>query len=159
MILTISQKGIEDAQVGFRRLEGALKDLRPIWPAVRRYFHDTEALAFASEGGDQRTGRWKPLSPAYAKWKARHYPGKGILERTGALWKSLTGGPGGRAILEAQRFTEESMVPYARFHAGDGRVNRFPVSLRASQLREIGAIVGRELQKDIRKGFSKTVPA
>lgn len=31
--------------------------------------------------------KWAPLKPSYAAWKAKRYPGKGILERTGRMRK------------------------------------------------------------------------
>lgn len=43
---------------------------------------------FASEGG-AISERWAPLSKAYAYKKAQKYPGKGILEATGAMKNSF----------------------------------------------------------------------
>ena len=41
---------------------------------------------FASEG----RGQWPQLSEAYARWKAKNFPGKGILELTGAYRNAAT---------------------------------------------------------------------
>ena len=35
-------------------------------------------------------GGWPQLSPAYARWKERNFPGKGILELTGAYRSAAT---------------------------------------------------------------------
>lgn len=156
MQITVTESGIERTVVGFRRLEGVAKDLRPVWPEIQRYYHDTEMMQFASEGGQGKAGRWKPLSERYGKWKQAHYPGKPILELTGRLWKSLTGGPGAETQMAPLRYVEESTVPYAIYHArGTEKMpSRPPVSLTAQQQREIGAIVGRHVQKDIWKAFA-----
>lgn len=43
---------------------------------------------FGSTGS--HSGRpWAPLSAAYRKWKAIHYPGKPILERTGEMKRAM----------------------------------------------------------------------
>ena len=44
---------------------------------------------FETEGAAHLGRRWQPLSPAYAKWKARHYPGRKILIRTGAMRREM----------------------------------------------------------------------
>lgn len=62
------------------------RDMRPAWDALRLRFVQYEADWFAGEGD----GRWAPLSPDYARWKARHYPGKEILQREGDLLDSVT---------------------------------------------------------------------
>ena len=41
---------------------------------------------FASEGG----GQWPALSLAYAQWKAKRYPGKGLLQREGVYLRAAT---------------------------------------------------------------------
>lgn len=61
-------------------------DWRPAWEHMAEDFWASEEREFDTEG--QRT--WAPLSPRYAKWKERHYPGMPMLVRTGALKLSLT---------------------------------------------------------------------
>jgi hypothetical protein len=39
--------------------------------------------------GRSAAGRFKPLAPRYAEWKARHYPGTSILFRTGSMYRSF----------------------------------------------------------------------
>lgn len=43
---------------------------------------------FASEGGAIGQ-RWAKLSPVYASWKGKHYPGRGILIATGEMQQSF----------------------------------------------------------------------
>ena len=42
---------------------------------------------FASEGGG---GQWPALSLPYAQWKAKRYPGKGLLQREGVYLRAAT---------------------------------------------------------------------
>ena len=79
--------------VGMARVKNALKkiqrrtsDLRPVWAAIRDEFFKIEDKRFESSN----KGRWRPLSPNYAKWKQANYPGKPIMVLTGDLKASLT---------------------------------------------------------------------
>ncbi len=51
---------------------------------------DMEQEAFAREGAYEGNPVWAPLKDRYARWKAKHYPGKKILERTGRLLRLMT---------------------------------------------------------------------
>ena len=65
-----------------------LKNWRPFW--VQRFapkYLEQVQQNFATEGG--LVGGWPGLSPRYAAWKARHFPGTKILERTRRLRESL----------------------------------------------------------------------
>ncbi len=67
-----------------------------------------------SYGGDA----WAPLSPKYAAWKAKHYPGTRILERTGDLRKSLTTGL--QSAVRPSKLIMWSSVPYGGYHQSGG---------------------------------------
>lgn len=69
------------------RYQSSLNDLRPflagdatdiVYREIRR--------AFETEG----YGTWPPLSPAYARWKARVRPGKGMLRFNDAYYRAAT---------------------------------------------------------------------
>lgn len=62
---------------------------------------------FAQEG---RPLPWPPLSPAYARWKERFYPGRKILERTGRLRRSI------HTAVEGNALVVSTDVPYAAAH-------------------------------------------
>lgn len=63
----------------------ALLDLRMFWPSVVNLWTRWMGKQFKSEGAYWNGYPWAPLSPAYAAWKAEHYPGKGILVAEGDL--------------------------------------------------------------------------
>lgn len=107
----------------------AVEDMRPAWNAIADRFAHVERRQFAGEG--TFSGGWSPLSPRYARWKARHYPGKTILRRTDDLWRSLTERPFGIDIIEKQTMVIGSDVEYGAYHqAGAGRLpRRRPIEL------------------------------
>ena len=99
----------------FARL-GALQDaLLPseavLQPAVAVVARAIERN-FKEEG---RPARWKPLTPAYARYKSHRWPGKKILQRTGVLRDSI------RVTVEPGRGNTAAIVastdvPYALVH-------------------------------------------
>ena len=70
-------------------LRRAVSDLRPAWAQIIEAFKVQQRELFAGEG--REAGGWEPLDPAYARWKAKRFPGRGILQRTGKLAAAATG--------------------------------------------------------------------
>lgn len=66
--------------------------------------------------GGLANGKWAPLSPKYAAWKARNFPGAGILERTGTLKQSLTERPFGVDEVSTHVAVFGTAVSYAKYH-------------------------------------------
>lgn len=99
-----------------------VKDLRGVWPDIQEDFLEGERELFRTEGkgtsGLFGTGKWKKLSPAYAKQKARKFKGRGILVATGNLFGSLTRGSHANHFFVASKkgMTIGTAVPYAKFH-------------------------------------------
>ena len=81
-------------------------------------FFESMANVFSSEGAFEERSRWQDLSPAYARWKARHFPGRKILERTGRMKRSLTvkGGPDNVLEITPSTLSVGTVVPYAIHH-------------------------------------------
>lgn len=93
--VTPSLKQLEGWIVDMERK--VLDDLVPYWhqvamPAVKEEI----ARIFATEG----YGTWPPLSPAYARLKAKRYPGRRMLRRKDAYFRAATKRTGGN-IFEA----------------------------------------------------------
>lgn len=111
------------------RFTEAVGDMRPAWGALRDRFVALEKRQFQSEG-QAASGGWSPLSPTYAAWKARNYPGKTILRRTDELFESLTEGPA-IFISEPSYMVIGTDVPYAAYHqaGGPNLPQRRPVEL------------------------------
>jgi phage gpG-like protein len=67
-------------------LMGRTKDLRPVFEKFGDYMVNGSLWrTFEAQG---RPVPWPPLSPLYARRKAKRYPGARILERTGAMMGS-----------------------------------------------------------------------
>lgn len=118
------------------RFADNVSDALPLWDKLADRFASIERRQFASEGG-YGSGGWPALSPRYAAWKARHYPGKPILERDGELKRSLTVRPFGVEVLTPSSMTVGSGIDYGRFHQqGAGNLpQRRPVELPESERR------------------------
>lgn len=120
--------------------------MRPAWEVLTSRFAALEARQFASEGRAGSPAGWAPLSPRYAAWKARHYPGKTILRRTDELYNSLTQRPLDIEVLEPSFMLIGSSVPYGRFHQqGDGLPRRRPVEFPELERRQWVKVVQRYL--------------
>ena len=93
------------------------------WESLAPMVAEAADRIFASEGH----GGWPQLSEAYARWKARNFPDKGLLELTGAYRNAATqiGAPGNVITT-----TENSLtygvegLDYALFH--ESGTNRLP---------------------------------
>ncbi|MBA3891169.1 MAG: phage virion morphogenesis protein [Gemmatimonadaceae bacterium] len=114
--LRLAVEGQRDVDVSLERFGELTKDWRPFFreDLAPKILDDVQRNV-ETEGGF--VGRWAALSPEYRTWKSRHYPGKPILERRGALKASLQpGGPG--AVYRDTDTTMElgTSVSYARFH-------------------------------------------
>jgi hypothetical protein len=91
-----------------RWLVAQLLDLRPFWPRVVTLAIHWWGEQFRTEGAFGGTP-WAPLSPAYAAWKAIHYPGRGILYREGDLRMAVS-----VPDREMTPTTLELTIPWAR---------------------------------------------
>lgn len=70
-------------------------------------------VAAAIERNFDEEGRpipWAPLSARYTRWKARRFPGRRILERSGRLRRSIVTRVEGSALIAS------TDVPYAAAH-------------------------------------------
>lgn len=145
MRFTFEVAGVKEFDRSFNRVEGHIKDLRPVWDEIVPVFFEIEKRQFGTEGGAGRTGKWKPLTANYARWKAVQFPGAPILQRTGRLMRSLTGKTSDTVIeKKEQEFAIGSRVPYGKYHQTGTRA-RPPISF-SDQDR-------RDLQKGIQKGL------
>lgn len=118
-------------------------DARPAWEAIAERFVHVERRQFATEGG-AFSGGWAPLSPNYAAWKARHYPGRPILVREDELRASLTKRPLGVEVIEPGFMLIGSAVPHGRYHQrGQGVPRRRPVELDEAERRAWVKVVQR----------------
>lgn len=84
---------IEGARELDRTLPGVLKrvsDWRPFFRKFLVEYRLTRVRLLRAEGAFDGEKRWPDLSAAYARWKAREYPGRTMLMRTGALARAAS---------------------------------------------------------------------
>ena len=80
----------DGAEEKIRRLAVFLSDLRSFWPLLVPLVSSWWRRQYESEGEFAGGQRWAPLSPGYEAWKSKHYPGKGILQATGAMRQAVS---------------------------------------------------------------------
>ncbi len=140
----------------FSRLDANFDDLTPIWPDVRDKFWDIEKEQFDSEGSKGGGGRWKSLSPRYAKQKIKRYGGGvKILEASGDLLKSLTGdAPGSYYQAGKKEVAIGTSIPYGmHHHRGSGNLpERKVISFSEKQKKELMKVIQVSLIKELRRG-------
>lgn len=143
MIAFRVEADVERALAQLGKVRSAMGDQRPIFAeVVEPEFYRMQADRFDTEGGGDH---WQRLSVTYAAWKARHFPGRRVLEREGLLKESLTR-RGGR--FQVRRLSGRELVigtrhPAALFHQQGAR--RMPkrqiINLTAADQRRIQGLI------------------
>ena len=125
------------------RFADNVNDAQQLWGQLADRFVALERRQFDSEGA-YGSGGWPALSPDYAAWKARYFPGKSILRRTDALYDSLTRRPLGIEVIEPGYMVLGSDVDYLKYHQrGDGVPRRRAVELPESERRNWVRLIQR----------------
>ena len=132
----------------------ATSDLRPLWQKVVAIIGKAIRANFDREGSIH--GAWTALKDYVQRAKDRDYPGKPILERTGALRRAATEDAPGREIsLEPLRLEYGvdmrligATANYAYFHdAGAGQIRREFMILDQNATDEIRWAIARYLEE------------
>ena len=125
------------------------------WSSLAPMVAEAADRIFASEGH----GAWPQLSEAYARWKAKNYPGKGILDLTGAYRTAVTqiGAPGNVITT-----TENSLtygvegLDYPVFHeSGTDRLPARPVFDLLAEDEDLSSNVKEALSEHINQKLSE----
>lgn len=111
----ITGAGFDPFQLVLESWENRLDDSEPVFQAMADQFGKTMKTKFAKEGA-HGGARWAPLSPGYAAWKQRAYPGKPILQLTGLLHESLIKRPFGVEEVWSKGMVVGTAVEYAKYH-------------------------------------------
>jgi phage gpG-like protein len=134
--------GTQQLQRTLVRWANATADLRPAFEDIANRFAQMELAQFVTQGSSGGEV-WSPLSPRYGAAKARAWPGRPILVRTGELRRQLTRRPFGVERITADSMHLGTSLPYARYHqTGTPRMpRRPPVNLTEGQRRELVKLV------------------
>lgn len=149
--LSIQTIGEQKFVRGMDRYVSLVKDFRPVFGEIGEWFFEDAEDNFRAGGKPEP---FAELSPAYKRWKAKHYPGKPILRLRDRLYDSLTGANqagSGDTVRKVQRKRAEfgTRVPYAnrQFKAG-----RKAVQFTEPKKREVVKMIQKwafELMKDV----------
>lgn len=155
-IITVRWDGLDLVIKQLRAYRDRLKDLRPAWVSVLAYLRLTSIRQFRTQGA--RAGSpWKPLSTAYAKFKAKRWPGKPIMRASDRLFTSLAQKTRDSVVRPTRKYVEYgTRVPYARHHQrGGGRLpQRKVIDLMLEDKRQVRKIVADHLANQARmSGF------
>jgi len=102
-IVVVGQDALRRTARDLLAMAERARDTSPAWRAWGEDVLHAFREQFETEGL-RLTGRaWSPLSPRYAAWKARHFPGQPILQRTGAMFAQVSHRP-----MEVERVTASS---------------------------------------------------
>lgn len=74
----------------FDRLSTKVGDFTPAFKKITEDFYEGQSATFESEGAFEGKSKWPKLSPQYARWKSRNYPGKDMLVLRGGLKQAVT---------------------------------------------------------------------
>ena len=80
--LKVSWGDTEEWVRHYEELRGRAKNLLPVFQRYGSYLLESIERNFQAQG---RPERWAPLNPLYAARKAKKWPGRGILEASGAM--------------------------------------------------------------------------
>ncbi len=115
LVVTFTMLGDVVLARGISRYGDAVRDFSPVWDQIRNDFHRIESEQFDSQGS--RAGHpWAPLSPTYEAWKAKHFPGRSILQLTGQMWGEFAVGVGMQTTIEPMRLTMTPSMQRAVYH-------------------------------------------
>lgn len=145
--LTFNLPGLPSTALALSRFADVIGDYREFWNGTfKTLWYEERRRDFALEG--QATGpAWAALSPAYAAWKSRRFPGRPILTRSGQLRAAISAPDAPSSIWRAGPTTLEAgaSVPYGIYHQrGTRRMPQRP-PLRVDP--QFMRVVGKSLQQ------------
>lgn len=154
---------LELLKLAVERVEkNVLEDLKPFWDDVATKIVAKEiARIFATEG----YGTWPALSPTYALWKNRVYPGRTILRLKNNYFRAATKkGDGGNIFVSDKDsmtwgvnlgyFRTEFGYPYPVVHESGSAAMNLP----ARPVFGLAETSG-ELMTDLENGFMRWIDA
>lgn len=114
--------GEEELRLGFSRFVDEIKDFGPAFEDIVRLLEQSIVPEIFAQEGARIGESWPALSPAYAAWKGKHYPGRPLLVRTGEMKSSLIGKTGHSIRRKtATSFEYGTNLPYGIFHQLGGQ--------------------------------------
>jgi phage gpG-like protein len=136
--VTVKPEGIRVFQQRLNDIASRSDDATPVLRKVAEEFRSDQRANFARGGRP----RWKPLSPEYAAWKARKYPGRPVGVLTGAMRAALVSkfDPYHLEVVKSDQLRVGSTNPVSNLFNGKHTVHKQPkrklISLTPTRRRE-----------------------
>lgn len=153
MKVEIKIEGSDELRAAFKTVESGMLDLRQLgtWDAVASEFYKIEKEQFASEGAAGKSGKWKQLSPDYAKIKLKRWGSVPILQASGETYRSLTSRGAAGSVLEksAQELTIGTSIKKAGYHQrGNARLpQRKMIDFTDEQLKQLAKPIAGKMRQ------------
>lgn len=147
---SMNVKGLDDlARTVNLSLEWAKKPFsKKAAGKIREAMHTTALEIVQSEGGkvDQK---WPALSPSTAAYKAKRFPGKPMMVRTGKLTNSFTSNKATNTIFRhrGNQITWGSRSPYAKYHQLGTK--KLPKRVLFVMTKDLAADIGHTIADDL----------
>lgn len=128
-----------------------LRDPRPAFHEIADNLIEAERKQFASEG-QYASGGWSPLAPSTRAQKQALGLDNGILDRTGALRRSLSerGAPGQTLRITRDSLTFGSTIAYGLYHQqGAGVPMRKPFELTEADRKMPFRVMQRRIMETV----------
>lgn len=127
MVISLEILGKEVFARSLSRFASAVQDWRPAFEQIWQNYTKITRRNFQRQGYPVS---FAPLSPAYRAWKEKHFPGKPILQRSGALMDAMLGNAQASSrhtIKDIKKLSAEfgTTLPYAGAHQ-EGIPGRLP---------------------------------
>lgn len=114
-VFTINILGTQQVSRALSRYAEGIKDFTPAWSRIHQDFVQVEEQQFETQGARGGTP-WAPLSPAYAAWKQKYFPGLPILQLTRSMWSQFAVGTGMLLEIKPLSLHMRPTLDYPIFH-------------------------------------------
>jgi phage gpG-like protein len=149
-LISFQGAGLEPFSRELRKYGDNLGDTTEAFEAMAQYQVGTVNKRQFDEQGSAETGRWSPLSPPYARFKARVRPGRPLLVFDGDLRREMTVPGKGVYEIGNGRMTVGTDLPHAKYHQnGTPTMPARPLMgpAREADTRHFGKILQRWIQE------------
>lgn len=122
LYLRITVMGEDVLVRALSRFGEGVRNFTPVWEQIHLDFVQIEEQQFATQGG-RGGAQWPALSPSYAAWKEKHFPGMPILQLTRAMWSQFAVGTGMLIDIKPMSLRMAPTLTYPQWHQrGTGRM-------------------------------------
>lgn len=153
--VSVDVKNDKKLLLALSNFRGHMENLKPVWDDVQAEFYKIETQLFDTQGASGASGKWKPLSIPYRKYKIEKYGfAEPILHRTYALRATLTQNVQSVSIVRKKKQEMEIGTSLPRA-ARQYKAGRKAIDLDQSDRKRLVATVGNKLLEIARKeGFN-----